>query len=212
MSSAVAGAVVDPKIGMDAFIGRLVEAMATSVEDVFRTVSTTELGLGVLRPPLRPDASKPPPSTRSFALASCQYPCGMLDRTPPGAARDAPPGPSDASYGRLLAVLEGKRGKGPGGKTLAVPEFLVLAGDQIYCDATAGLFDPRRLDDRHRLSYEGFFGARGPRSVLCRLPAVMRLDDHEIDNDWEPDPPGANLRRDPTNEYLKDRGVEEFLR
>ena len=184
--------------------------MASSVEEVFKTVSATELGLGILRPPPRRESSKRLP--RSFALASCQYPGGMLDRTPPGATRDAPPGPSDASYLRLLALLEGKRGKGPRGKALPVPEFLVLAGDQIYADATAGLFDPRRLDDRHRLSYEGFFGARGPRSVLSRLPAVMRLDDHEIDNDWEPDPRSGNLRKDPSNQYLKDSGVDEFLR
>ena len=29
-------------------------------------------------------------------------------------------------------------------------------------------------------------------AVLSRLPAVMRPDDHEIDDNWEPDPPGAN--------------------
>src|SRR6185369_919133 len=189
---------------------RLVEAMVSSVEDVFKSVSTTELGLGILRPP--PPRRNSPKLPRSFALASCQYPGGILDRTPPGTTRDAPPGPSDASYLRLLALLEGRRGKGPHGKPLPVPEFLILAGDQIYADATAGLFDPRRLGDRLRLSYEGFFGARGPRSVLCRLPAVMRLDDHEIDNDWEPDPPRANPRMDQSNQFLKDRGVEEFLR
>jgi hypothetical protein len=174
--------------------------MVRSVEDAFRNLDT-DLAMGVLRPPSR--ASEPPPATRRFALASCQYPGGMFDRTPPGATQDSLPGPSDASYLRLLAVLEGRRGE-------QVPEFLILAGDQIYADATAGLFDPRVLDDRHRLSYEGFFGARGPRSVLSRLPAVMRLDDHEIENNWEPDPPG--LKQGEGNERLRHTGVQEYLR
>ncbi|NPC56320.1 alpha/beta fold hydrolase [Caenimonas soli] len=183
----------------------LVDGMVRSVEHTLRKADSTDLALGVVRPPPRPSVSKPPPTTRRFALASCHYPGGLFDRTPPGAARDAPPGPSDASYMRLLEVLEGERGD-------QVPEFLVLAGDQIYADATAGLFDPRVLDDRHRLSYEAFFGARGPRSVFSRLPAVMRLDDHELDDNWEPDPPGANQRKGQDNECLKKSGIQEFLR
>ena len=179
--------------------------MAESVEDAFRNTDSTDLALGVLRLPARPIASQPPPSTRRFALASCQYPGGLFDRTPPGAALDSLPGPADASYLRLLDVLEGRRGD-------QVPEFLILAGDQIYADATAGLFDPRELDDRHRLSYEAFFGARGPRSVLSRLPAVMRLDDHELDDNWEPDPPGANHRKGQSNEDVRNSGIQEFLR
>jgi len=189
----------------DVFIRRLVEGMVESVEDALRNTNSTDLALGVVRPPPRQSASPQPPPTRRFALASCQYPGGLFDRTPPGAALDSIAGPSDASYLRLLKVLEG-------GREEQVPEFLILAGDQIYADATAGLFDPRVLDDRHRLSYEAFFGARGPRSVLSRLPAVMRLDDHELDDNWEPDPPGAKHRKGQSNEDLRNSGIQEFLR
>jgi cholesterol oxidase len=206
LSIAGPDAVTRPAIGLDdGFTRRLVEGMAKSVEDAFRNTDRTELALGVLLRPKRRGASEPPPSIRRFALASCQYPGGMFDRTPPGAARDSLPGPSDASWLRLLAVLDGKRGE-------RVPEFLILAGDQIYADATAGLFDPRVLDDRHRLSYEAFFGARGPRSVLSRLPAVMRLDDHEIEDNWEPDPPGAKRRGATGSDGSKRAGVREYLR
>jgi cholesterol oxidase len=182
----------------------LVEGMVRSVADALTNPGSIDLALGVVRPPPRPNASEPP-STRRFALASCHYPGGLFDRTPPGAAGDPLPGPSDASYMRLLNMLEGGRGQ-------QVPEFLVLAGDQIYADATAGLFDPRELEDRHRLSYEAFFGARGPRSVFCRLPTVMRLDDHELDDNWEPDPPGAHPRKGQDNDVVKKAGIEEFLR
>ena len=214
LARSIAAAHVDLGGRIDrAFSKRIVEAMVVSVQNVFERVGTTELGLGIMRPPRRRSSSEPPPATRSFALASCQYPGGMLDRTPPGATRDAPAGPSDASYLRLLAVLEGKRAAGAqDNPPLPVPEFLVLAGDQVYADATAGLFDARVLDDRHRVSYEAFFGARGPRSVLSRLPAVMLLDDHEIDDNWEPNPPGAKCGPDQCNEILRDSGVREYLR
>lgn len=201
-------------------IGALVKAMARAVEHAFRENDAAELGLGILRPPRRGDPSEPPPPVRSFALASCHYPGSLLDRTPPCATGDGPAGPSDASYLRLLAWLEGGRCAGGG---LPVPEFLLLMGDQTYVDATAGLFDARRLDDRHRIAYEAFMGARGARSVLSRLPALMLLDDHEIDNNWEPDPPGAHARkrrkderrkddRPGYNESLMKKGVQEFMR
>jgi cholesterol oxidase len=217
--ASLAGLLADPDgmaLGGNAGAGDLIDTlvleMVLSVQHVFQSVAATELGLAVLRPPPRRDRSAPPPSTRSFALASCQYPGGMLDRTPPGATRASRPGPSDASYLRLLAVLEGRRGTGAGDKRLPVPEFLVLTGDQIYADATAGLFDPRKLSDRHRVSYEAFFGALGSRAVLSRLSAVMRLDDHEIDDNWEPDPPEANPRDGTSTERLKERGIHAFLR
>lgn len=188
--------------------GSIAQAMAESVRRTFERASSVELGLGVLHPPARRDPCAT--SARTFALASCQYPGDILDRTPPGTPEDAPAGPCDASYLRLLALLEGRRGAATGEEPLPVPQFLVLAGDQIYADATAGLFDPRRLDDRLRISYETFFGARGPRSVLSRLPAVMQPDDHEIADNWEPAAPAAGDAQ--KSERLGRFGVREYLR
>jgi cholesterol oxidase len=127
----------------------------------------------------------------------------MLDRTPPGTPEKGLHGPSDTSYMRLAARLDGTSPK---------PSFLILAGDQVYVDATAGLFDPKVLDDRFRLPYENFLGGRGPRSVLSRLPAHMVLDDHEIEDNWEPDPPFARVRRPLSNQGLIVRGVQAFWR
>lgn len=109
------------------------------------------------------------PDQVCFAIGSCQYPAGMLDQEP-----------AFASYARLAALLDkGERG--------ATPEFLLLMGDQIYSDATAGLFDPTSLDDRYVRPYEKLFGNTHVKSVLRRLPAFMMLDDHEIADNYERD-------------------------
>ncbi|MES2531115.1 MAG: alpha/beta fold hydrolase, partial [Pseudomonadota bacterium] len=176
--------------------------------------SDATLESGVLR---LPDASlvgasapdgPSPAGDRCFVLASCQYPGGILDRTPPGMPRDAQPGPSDASYLRLRDRLDANAKNAA--TASPVPSFLVLAGDQVYVDATAGLFDARGLDDQFRVPYESFLGARGPRAVLGRLPAYMLMDDHEIVDNWEADPAGASLRKPSSNDALRQRGVAEF--
>jgi len=107
------------------------------------------------------------PGKICFAAGSCQYPAGMLDRIP-----------AFASYRRLAALLDRPDGR-------QQPEFLILMGDQIYADATAGLFDPTDSDDRYVRPYEKLFSNREVRSVLGRLPVFMMLDDHEIADNWE---------------------------
>lgn len=146
------------------------------------------------------------PRPFSFALGSCQYPAGLVDGTPQdhaeGQAR--PPGPADASMLRLAARLDDD-------DDTRRPSLLVLTGDQIYADATAGLFDPRAgrvpaprssirdAENWLRVPYQNWYGSVGTQSVLGRLISLMMLDDHEIDNNWEPldaaAGPGAALRR-----------------
>jgi cholesterol oxidase len=41
---------------------------------------------------------------------------------------------------------------------------------------------------------------------------VMRLDDHELEDNWEPDPPGANRKAGSSNDWLRHAGIQEFLR
>ena len=67
------------------------------------------------------------------------------------------------------------------------PRCLMLVGDQIYADATAGVFDPTVMDDRFELPYEGLLQTAVVRHTLRRLPLFTTVDDHEIDNNWEPD-------------------------
>lgn len=130
-----------------------------------------------------------------FAFGSCQFPAGMMDREL-----------ANASYRAL-----GERF--PGGAQL--PTRLLLLGDQVYTDATYGLLDPVRLDDRYRAPYEALTARDGP---LGQLPQdvlrVMRRtpDDHEIQDDWEPGRTGAldgKYRRGVAAYWRYQRGEKE---
>lgn len=123
------------------------------------------VGAGLLAPP-------GPALALSFALASCQYPGNLLDRTPAEARLI---GPADASMCRLAARLDQPD----------PPTLLVLAGDQIYADDTAGLFDLPHDEQRYRRAYEQRAASRGPQALAGRLPQHMLMDDHEIEADWE---------------------------
>ncbi|HEX6361952.1 MAG TPA: alkaline phosphatase D family protein, partial [Albitalea sp.] len=112
----------------------------------------------------------------TIALSSCQYPADLLDGSPRRLL--SPPGPADASLLRLHSRLQGD----------SAPSLLVLTGDQVYVDATAGLFDTRRADDRYRVPYQNLLGSAGAQAVFGLVPTAMVLDDHEIDNNWEPAP------------------------
>lgn len=129
------------------------------------TARATPQGLAATSP------ADAPPAAFCFAFASCQYPAGMLDR--PVAHR---------SYERLAGYLA--RAEGP------VPERLLLLGDQVYTDATYGLIDPARLDDRYRIPYEDFTDREsGPFASLPQTFLALRrmvLDDHEIRDNWQP--------------------------
>jgi phosphodiesterase/alkaline phosphatase D-like protein len=102
-----------------------------------------------------------------FAFASCQYPAGLLDAV---VARK--------SMELLEQRLEGAEGQRP--------KFLLQLGDQVYVDATAGLFDPTSVDDRYGRTYERRYAPEAVQSVLRRLPSHSMLDDHEIVDNWEP--------------------------
>lgn len=104
-----------------------------------------------------------------FAVASCQYPAGILDKVP-----------AAASYHRLADLLAC-------GEGAPKPEFLILMGDQIYADATAGLFDPTTRDARYVRPYERWLSNEHVQAVLAQLPTFMLPDDHEIGDNFERD-------------------------
>lgn len=115
---------------------------------------------------------QPPQRSLCLALASCQYPAGLFDAVP-----------AQASYARLARRLDDSRGDEPR------PQLLLLAGDQVYVDETAGLFTQpggsaidRAYEVNHRL--EAY------RRVTRSLPTYPMLDDHEVRDNWEP-PPAA---------------------
>lgn len=112
---------------------------------------------------------EPAQASLCFALASCQYVPGLVDRVP-----------AQASYRRLAQRLE----------LLAPPhkpQLLVLAGDQVYVDQTAGLFVPAGGDDVGQ-AYALSFRLEALRQVMASLPTYPLLDDHEVMDDWEPGP------------------------
>jgi len=114
-------------------------------------------------------AAVPPPAEAELviAVASCQYPSSIFENDVAG-----------ASYTRLGMRLSGG--------VDARPQCLLLVGDQIYVDGTAGLFDPTSQFDRYVRPYEILFRMDAARDVLRRLPSFMMLDDHEIIDNWEP--------------------------
>jgi hypothetical protein len=123
-----------------------------------------------------------------FAFGSCQYPAGLLDKSL-----------AYQSYERLGARLAATDPK-------AKPSFLLLLGDQIYSDATAGLLDPVREDDRFEKAYQDFYKASAVQNVLRQLPTYMALDDHEIEDNWEP-----RSEKGDKGKYWKD-GVDAYWR
>ena len=160
------------------------------------TVQDTDLLDGVIpyNPPSHPPEI-PIPGGTSFALASCQYPAGFIDD--PVAYR---------SYSDLVRRLNGAVG--------IKPRFALFVGDQVYVDPTAGLYDPAGKDDRYRLPYEAWLREQNVRSALRRIPSFMLLDDHEIDDNWEPiadpdDPSNADKKTDGFAAYKKyQRGMD----
>ena len=103
----------------------------------------------------------------------------MLERTP-DERNDAHAtiGPPDASFVQLNNILDGSK----------PPTLLLLLGDQVYTDATAGLFDPKVTDDKYRISYQTWAASRGVGKARLRrwLEIQYQPDDHEIIDNWEP--------------------------
>lgn len=115
-----------------------------------------------------------------FALASCRYASTAMDREQ-----------ADRKFGRLLDLLDRPR-------VARAPQFLFLAGDTIYADATYGIFDPTAEDERYDQRYFEAWTAPNAREVLRRLPVYPMLDDHEVEENFEgmpdADPAKAGIR------------------
>lgn len=163
-------------------------AMADAIEKAVEQINLSA-------PPSPPGLVQLPAPTAAaglrLALGSCGYPPGILNERCPVQPWD-----------RLNDRLDGE----------APPQLLVLTGDQIYADATAGLFDPTLADDRYRKPYEAWLRNRGVRRALGRVPVVCLPDDHEIDDNWEPMAPEAPEASQQRSREMLDRGLRYFLR
>jgi len=115
----------------------------------------------------------------SFLLAACQYPPGMLDVSRGAELDPALASPADAAMARLLAFCR----QHPDGRSASL---LLIAGDEIYADASGGLADPSNSAERYARPYQHFKAglARHLPPTLARI--VHAPDDHEIEDNCEP--------------------------
>jgi hypothetical protein len=180
------------------------DAAAAAIGEALDHCDFASLRGGVIAGKL-PDASgeRENPDCVTFALASCQFPSDILDRMPAG--EDARPGPADASLLALAGLMD----------TQEAPSLLLLAGDQVYVDATKGLFDPKVTTDKFRIPYEIRDQSRGAKAAFQRLDmrVEMMIDDHEIHDNWAPNDPGetpetasTDIRQGRKNYWLYQRG------
>jgi cholesterol oxidase len=78
--------------------------------------------------------------------------------------------------------------------------MMLMVGDQIYADATAGIGDGMSAVEKIKYRYECAFNAPGFAQMAQWTPLVMAIDDHEIGDGWSADrlailPGGAELLR-----------------
>ena len=186
--SRVAGVAVEQPLAGDALDDALLAAVQTALQKNSARLEAGLIELDAVRSPVFQGLC--------FALGSCQYPAGMIDSRP---AFD--------SYQRLEQRIVSPSGLGR-------PDCLLLMGDQVYLDPTAGLLDPTEKDERYVKPYYRWLTQRYVRSVLRRVPAYMMLDDHEIHNDWAlpvEGPPGEDYHQG-TAAYSKfQRGTDQPL-
>lgn len=117
-----------------------------------------------------------------FAVSCCHYPAGMFDRTPQSQAASAP-SPSDRS---LVAWDWQRRQRRAGRECGPEPEFVLMLGDQIYVDATAGVFDPALSDDRYTAPYRQWLTNAVVQRACAGLLLHAMPDDHELLDNWAP--------------------------
>jgi choline dehydrogenase-like flavoprotein/pimeloyl-ACP methyl ester carboxylesterase len=102
-----------------------------------------------------------------FALGSCQYPSGVLDK--------------EVAYESYKILGESFKDS---------PEehvdMTLLVGDQVYVDATAGLMDPKDSFDRFTTPYLNLYSQKDARLVFRNTPIYTMLDDHELIDNWQP--------------------------
>ncbi|WP_338847792.1 alpha/beta fold hydrolase [Massilia sp. W12] len=130
---------------------------------------------------IRPSARRaalagPAAQALQFALGSCRYSSNAMDQQ----RADRP----------FAELLQGMR------LGWADPAACLMLGDQIYVDASAGVLDEDARLEIFWERYQDAFNSPHARSFMAQTPVYQMLDDHEIQNDWEPMPqtPNEHLR------------------
>ena len=132
-------------------------------------------------------------TTLRFAAGCCRYPGTAFERERADSAIE------------LLAA----RGQSPDGVA-----FAIFSGDQIYADATAGVFDTLGRREKVAARYESAYGTPAFSELARRLPLYLTADDHEISDGWSlPASQAAHLSQSEIfrNERLRDWASQLFL-
>ncbi len=152
----------------------------------------------MIRSLARPGQAEPDNSPLVMALGTCRYPGIGIDRLR-----------ADAAFGKILerfsdgpqnvaplqsaadtperALHREPVAAPPDGAIRTQPTLMLMLGDQIYADATAGMLDPATPTERFTERYNYAFGlGNSPRMarLLRTLPVLMTPDDHEFRNGW----------------------------
>ena len=133
-----------------------------------------------------------PVNNFSFLLGSCRYPAGLFDETL-----------SVKSLSKMASLTQQA-----GNQSTQAVDFAIFTGDQIYADASAGLADASRIDERFDLRYEKAFRTKAMRDIMRSVPVHMMLDDHEIIDNWEPACPSN--RQAASLGKLKHQGLRSY--
>lgn len=128
----------------------------------------------------------------ALVFSSCQYPGDLFRRETP-----------KATLVRAKETLERNTYNN------AAP-YLLIAGDGVYVDPTAGLFEPKSQNEIFSVAYEAQARSDEWQALLIKMYGTyFAIDDHELIDNWEP---SANTE---VSQELKDRlalGREWFLR
>ena len=98
-----------------------------------------------------------------FAAGCCRYPGTPFERER-----------ADLALERLAARVEDVDGIA----------LAIFSGDQIYADATAGVFDTLERREKVAARYESAYAAPAFQALARRLPLYLTADDHEISDGW----------------------------
>jgi len=101
-------------------------------------------------------------TAKTFAIGSCQYPGSFFDQ--------------EYAY-QAWQKLSDDSG-------LCKADTLLLLGDQIYVDATAGLFDESDFRKKYLYAYEALH-SRINEATIPKTKYSLN-DDHELNENWEP--------------------------
>ena len=114
------------------------------------------------------------PDNVCFVLGSCWYPGSWFDQQQ-----------SDRIFAKIQDLVVNEPGI----------DHLLLVGDQIYADASYGIFDIAEDRERFQESYRHAFRGGWASWVMSHVPTYFAIDDHEFRDNYPTARPGDDLQK-----------------